>query len=50
MNKMNYGSLEPIYKESSKILLKEIKHVLNKWGDIPKSWIRKIMKIKSFPS
>lgn len=49
MNKFNEGS-QNLYEASSKILLKKIKHVLNKRETYKNLGLEKIMKIKSFPS
>lgn len=49
MNKFNKGS-QNLYEASSKILLKKIKHVLNKRETYKNLGLEKIMKIKSFPS
>ena len=35
-----------MYSESYKILMKEIEEYINKWKDIPCSWIRRINIVK----
>lgn len=45
------GNVQDLYKENDKTLFKDIKEALNKWQDIPFTWMRKfnIVKVSSLP-
>ena len=44
--RINLHKKKDMYSESYKILMKEIEEYINKWKDIPCSWIRRINIVK----
>ena len=41
-----YNEVKELYSENYKVLMKEMKDDLNRWRDVPCSWIRRINIVK----